>query len=51
MKKLIPLLIIFLIMGIIAVVFISMAKNDQPITIVKGNTNMEAFAFKNKFHQ
>ena len=49
MKKLIPLLVIFLIMGIIAVVFISMAKNEQPITIVKGNTDMKPLPLKTNF--
>jgi len=49
MKKILPLLIILLILGITAVVFISMAKNDQPITIVKGNTEMKALPLKVNF--
>ena len=38
MKKLYPLLVIILLLSTIAILFISMAKNDQPITIVQGNT-------------
>ena len=49
MKKLLPLLIIFVILGISAVIFISMAKNDQPLTIAKGNTDMKPLDFKLNF--
>lgn len=49
MKKLFPLLIILVILSIVAVVFISMAKNDQPIAIIKGNMKMEALPFKVNF--
>ena len=49
MKKLIPLFIILLVMGIIAVIFISMAKDDQPVTIVKNNTQMKALPLKVNF--
>lgn len=49
MKKLYPLLIILVILGIIGVIFVSMAKNDQPVTIVKGNTKMEALPLKVNF--
>ena len=38
MKKLIPLLIILTVRGIIAVIFISMAKDKHPVTVVKGKT-------------
>lgn len=48
-KKLLPLLIILVILGIAAVIFVSMAKNDQPVTIVKGNTKMEALPLKVNF--
>ena len=48
-KKLLPLLIILVILGITAVIFVSMAKNDQPITIVKGNTKREALPLKVNF--
>ncbi len=46
MKKILPLLIILTILGIAAVVFVSMAKNDQPITIIKGNTERKALPLK-----
>lgn len=49
MKKLLPLIIIFLILGITAVIFVSMAKNDQPVTIVKGNTELKALPLKVNF--
>ena len=49
MKKILPLLIIFVILGIIGVIFVSMAKNDQPVTIVKGNNNMVALPLKVNF--
>jgi hypothetical protein len=49
MKKLLPLLIIFVILGISAVIFISIAKENQPVTIVKGNTEKKALEFKLNF--
>jgi copper chaperone NosL len=49
MKKLIPLFIILTVMGIIAIIFISMAKDKQPITIVKNNTQMKALPLKVNF--
>ena len=49
MKKLLPLVIIFVILGITAVIFVSMAKNDQPVTIVKGNIEMKALPLKVNF--
>ena len=49
MKKLLPLVIILVILGITAVIFVSLAKNDQPVTIVKGNTEMKALPLKVKF--
>jgi len=49
LKKLLPLIIILVILSIIAVVFVSMAKNDQPVTIIKGNTKMEALPLKVNF--
>jgi copper chaperone NosL len=49
MKKLIPLLIILVIMSIIAVVFVSMAKDKQPVVIVKNNTEMKALPLKVNF--
>ncbi len=49
MKKLLPLLIILVILGISAVIFVSIAKKDQPITIVKGNMEMKALPLKVNF--
>jgi nitrous oxide reductase accessory protein NosL len=49
MKKILPLLIILVILGISAIVFVSMAKKDQPITIVKGNMEMKALPIKLNF--
>ena len=49
MKKLLPLIIILVIVSIIAVVFVSMAKNDQPVTVIKGNTKMEVLPLKVDF--
>lgn len=49
MKKLIPLLIILAVIGIIAIIFISMAKDKQPITIVKNNTQMKVLPLKVNF--
>jgi len=49
MKKLIPPLIIITMMCIIAVIFISLAKDDQPITVVKNNMQMKALPLKVNF--
>ena len=49
MKKLIPLIIIVLVIGIIAMIFISMAKDKQPVTVVKNNTKMEVLPLKVNF--
>lgn len=49
MKKLYPLLLILVMLGIIAVVFVSMTKNDQPIAIIKGNTKREVLPLKVNF--
>jgi len=49
MKKLLPLLVILVIMSIIAVIFISMAKDKQPVTIVKNNIHMKALPLKVNF--
>jgi len=49
MKKLIPLLIILTVIGIIAVIIISMAKDKQPVTILKNNIEMKALPLKVNF--
>ena len=49
MKKLIPLLIILTVMGIIAIIFVSMAKDKQPVTVLKNNTQMKALPLKINF--
>ena len=49
MKKLLPLVIILLILAVSATIFISMAKEEQPVTIVKGNSAMKALDFKVNF--
>ncbi|CAA6823712.1 MAG: Unknown protein [uncultured Sulfurovum sp.] len=49
MKKILPLLIIFVILAIAAVIFVSMATKDQPITIIKGNTDMKPWPLKVNF--
>jgi hypothetical protein len=49
MKKLLPLLIILLILAISATIFISMAKDEQPVTLAKGNMEMKALDFKLNF--
>ncbi|SFV65323.1 hypothetical protein MNB_SV-14-1006 [hydrothermal vent metagenome] len=49
MKKLLPLLIIFVILGVLAVIFVSMAKDNQPITIAKGNIEKKPLEFKLNF--
>jgi len=49
MKKLLPLLVTIVFMSMIAMIFISMAKENQPITIVKGNLEMKALPIKLNF--
>lgn len=46
MKKLLPLLIIFILLGITALIFISIAKEEQPLTVAKGNMKMKPLEFK-----
>jgi len=46
MKKLLPIIVIVLMLAIIATIIISMAKEDQPVTIVKGNMEMKALPIK-----
>jgi nitrous oxide reductase accessory protein NosL len=46
MKKLLPILSIALFVAAIAIVFVSMAKKDTPITIVKGNTAFKPLPIK-----
>ena len=46
MKKILPLLSIALLIAVIAVVFVSMAKKDAPVTIVKGNTAFKPLPIK-----
>ena len=49
MKKILPLLVILVILSITAVVFVSMAKSEQPVTVVKGNTQMKPLPIKINF--
>ncbi len=49
MKKVLPLLVTIFFMAIIAMIVISMAKEDQPVTIVKGNVEMKALPIKLNF--
>ncbi len=49
MKKLLPLLVISIILAVTATIFISMAKSDQPVTIAKGNIEMNPLDFKIDF--
>ncbi len=49
MKKLLPLLVILVIISITAVIFTSIAKKKQPVTIVKNNTAMKALPLKVNF--
>lgn len=42
MKKVLPILISFVMVVIITGIFISMAKKDQPVTIISGNTEGKA---------
>ena len=49
MKKVLPLLVTLFFMAIIAMIVISMAKEDQPVTIIKGNVEMKALPIKLNF--
>jgi len=46
MKKLLPLLSIALLIAVIAIVFVSLAKKEAPVTIVKGNTAFKPLPIK-----
>jgi len=46
MKKILPLLLIITFLAIVAMIVISMAKENQPITIVKGNLEMKPIDIK-----
>ncbi len=46
MKKLMPILGTLLFVVIVAVIFISLAKKEQPVTIVKGNTAFKPLPIK-----
>jgi len=46
MKKALPLLVTLFFMAIVAMIVISLAKEEQPVTIVKGNTAMKALPIK-----
>ena len=49
MKKVLPLLVTLVFMAIIAMIVISMAQEEQPVTIVKGNMEMKALPIKLNF--
>ncbi len=49
MKKVLPLLVTIFFMAIIAMIVISMAKEEQPVTIIKGNLEMKALPIKLNF--
>ena len=46
MKKIIPLLSIALLIAVIAIVFVSMARKDAPVTIAKGNVAFKPLPIK-----
>ncbi len=46
MKKLIPIVTTILFIAVIAVIFISMAKEEQPVTVVKGNKEAKPLPIK-----
>jgi len=46
MKRLIPLLTTLIFVGIIVAIFASLAKKEQPVTIVKGNTAFRPLPIK-----
>jgi len=45
-KKIVPIVLILLMLAVIATIFISMAKEDQPVTIMTGNTEMKPLPIK-----
>jgi len=49
MKKVLPLLVVIVFMSIVAMIFVSMAKENQPITIIKGNMERKALPIKLNF--
>jgi len=49
MKKVLPLLVVIVFMSIVAMIFVSMAKENQPITIVKGNIEQKPLPLKLNF--
>jgi len=49
MKKVLPLLVTLVFMAIIAMIVISMAQEEQPVTIVKGNMEKKALPIKLNF--
>jgi nitrous oxide reductase accessory protein NosL len=49
MKKVLPLLVTLFFMAIVAMIVVSMAKEEQPVTIAKGNVAMEALPIKLNF--
>jgi nitrous oxide reductase accessory protein NosL len=46
MKKLLPIAVIVLLLAVVAVLFISKAKEEQPVTVMTGNTAMQALPIK-----
>jgi len=48
MKKLLPIFSIILLIAVIAIVLVSMAQKDAPVTIVKGNTAFKPLPIKLK---
>ncbi len=49
MKKVLPLLVTLVIMTIVAMIVVSMAQQEQPITIAKGNMAMQPLPIKLNF--
>jgi len=45
-KKLIPIFSTLLFVAVIAVIFVSLAREEQPVTIVKGNTDFKPLPIK-----
>ena len=46
MKKILPLIIIAAMLAVIAFIFISMAKEEKPVTVITGNTAMKPLPIK-----
>jgi nitrous oxide reductase accessory protein NosL len=46
MKKVMPILGTLLFVGIVALIFVSLARKEQPVTIVKGNTAFKPLPIK-----